>query len=600
MSRPRREPWRTLLGSFDPTAILGLATAVALVTAGSISAALAPLALKTLVDRLTVVTEEDGSTLRLVALYVGALLLQRACEQGQAYAYGRGEQRLIRRFAAQAFLHLLALPLNLHLKVRSGALAHTLSEGVLGLRLILTHAVVTVLPVVIQLAVAGVVLASVFGPRTRWVLTAALCAYAMVFTVGVWRLGQPMRGISAATIDAGGAVGDSLMNIEAIKAFAVEPRFAARYDRILARGEIQARHFLRRRLGTGLAVMVIFSASLAATLANGAGEVRTGGLSVGGLVLLNAYLLQIIRPLEQLGFAVRDIGQGLAHLSKLSSLLKDVAEPPSQAPPKPVAAARPADLVFDDVSFSFGPDRPTLRQISFHLRPGAMVAIVGPSGAGKSAILRLILRFFEPDAGTIRLDGTVLASLGLAELRGQIALVGQDTILLNDTIGGNIALGDAQADRSKIEQAAAAAQLGGLLAQLPAGLDTPVGERGLKLSGGEKQRIALARAVLRRGRLIVFDEATAALDAETEQAVWRAMLELARGATTLVVTHRLSTVTQADEILVLDRGRIVERGRHGALLTQGGLYARLWAAQSRLPGSGGPEGVHRSADGVIG
>jgi ABC-type multidrug transport system fused ATPase/permease subunit len=580
------EPWRTLRRSIDGVAAGGLAAASLLVILGAVSAGLAPVALKTLVDHLATgesTTANARTYLGPLGLYVIALLLQRTCDQVQAVVQGYGEQRLTRSFAAQAFRHLLTLPLPLHLDARSGALAQTLAEGVLGLRLILTHLVGTLLPGAAQLAVTGLVLGATFGPNLGLLLVGTLAVYAGVFAWSMARLDGPMRAISASNIEAGGAAADSLMNVEAIKAFTAEPEFARRYGRVLQTGERHWRSFLQRRLQSGLAVAAVFGISLAGALAVGAVQVRSQALTLGGFTLLNACLLQIVRPLEMLGFAVRDIGQGLAYFARLSALLRQPGEPSGPDSPVPIG---PADLVFDKVSFAFGPERPTLVEISFRAAPGRTIAIVGPSGAGKSSIIRLILRFYEPTQGVIRLDGRPLGALGLSALRQQVALVAQDTILLNDTIGANIALGRSGADLASIERAAAAARISDLLAELPEGLNTTVGERGLKLSGGEKQRVAIARSALKNARLVIFDEATAALDPTTERAVWSAMTALRGGATTLVITHRLATITQADRILVLDHGRIVEQGRHDDLLEQAGLYRRLWLAQNPVAAAG--------------
>ena len=566
-----REIGRRLAQAGDRSSFGWLGAAFAIVSVGGVAASLAPLALKGVVDALSSPGGALGvSVAGLIGLYVAGLLFQRLCEQVQSYAYARGEQRLIRRFSGQAFAHMLTLPAGWHKDRKSGALAQSLSEGAMGVRLILTHVALTVAPVLVQLVVAGVVLNAVFGADMGLVLFAALVAYCAVFTWGVIRLHGAVRDISAAQIDVGGATADGLLNVEAIKAYTAERRYARRYDELLGQTERQWGVFVRRRLENGLAVAVVFALAVGAVHLLAARQVAGGGMTLGAFVLINTYVLQLVRPLEMLGFAIRDIGSGLAYLDKIGAILAEPPEPGhAETASDPSPPPLPAELVFDGVSSRYG-DRQTLSDVSFRAPPGAVIAIVGPSGAGKSSLLRLILRFHAPDAGRILLDGQPIETLSVTELRRQIALVSQDTILLNDTIRANIALAAEDPDDEAVLEAAARARLADLLADLPDGLDTMVGERGLKLSGGEKQRVSIARAALKRARLVILDEPTAALDPATERLVGEAFSGLAQGTTTLIVTHRLGTIASADEILFLRKGRIVERGRHEALLALDG------------------------------
>lgn len=577
---------RNLLRVSDGSARGWMTTALLTVTVGSAAASVAPLALKAFVDQLSASasasasSREAPSLLWLIAAYAAAILFQRMCEQVQTFAYARGEQRLIRRFAAQSYAHILTLPMSFHHDNKSGTLAQSLSDGVMGIRLILTHLVLTVAPVVVQIAVAGLVLAIALGPTISFILVIAVMIYGGTFAFGVVRLHSPMRDISAANGELGGVASDGLMNVETIKAFTAERRFTARYDELLRVTERRWELFSQRRLENGVATAVIYAATVGAVYFVAGSQIVSGATTLGALVLVNTYLLQLMKPLELLAFAIRDFGQGFAYLDRISSILNEEAEEVSGSNAAAIAAEGPGELVFEHVSFSYG-ERQALEGISFRAAPGEIVAIVGESGAGKSTLLKLIMRFHEPLGGVIRLDGQPLSEIALSELRRQIALVPQDTILFNDTLGANIAIAADRSEDASIQAALAQASLAQFVATLPEGLDTRVGERGLKLSGGQRQRVAVARAFLKGAKIVVFDEATAALDPATERKIWKSMKDLARGATTIVVTHRLSTIAGANQILVMDHGRIVERGRHEELMSAGGVYFALWHSQNR-------------------
>ncbi|HVK82070.1 MAG TPA: ABC transporter ATP-binding protein, partial [Verrucomicrobiae bacterium] len=318
-----------------------------------------------------------------------------------------------------------------------------------------------------------------------------------------------------------------------------------------------------------------------ALLALGARAVLSGAISIGDFVLINAYVLQLVRPVEMLGFALRDIAQGRQFLARWSEILAEPAEP---ADMKPGGVDRLApSIAFNDVSFAYGPGVAALESVSFRVGAGEVVALVGPSGAGKSSLLRLLLRYFEPSAGQILVDGAPIDALELQAWRGAVASVGQDTILFNDTLEANIRFARPDADAKAFDRAVSLSRLNELIARLPDGLLTMVGERGLKLSGGERQRVAIARALLKEAPVLVLDEATSALDAGVEAEISEVLLDAARGRTTIIVTHRLALARAAQRIVVLENGRVVEDGAHAALVQAGGTYARLWAAQSGKP-----------------
>jgi ATP-binding cassette subfamily B protein len=336
-------------------------------------------------------------------------------------------------------------------------------------------------------------------------------------------------------------------------------------------------------MGQGL----IIALGLVAVMGLAAMRVREGTMTIGDIVMVNAYLIQLYLPLNFLGFAYREIRQGMIDMEQMFRLL-DVPQEVIDTPGAPALAVAAGEVVFDDVRFAYDPRREILQGVSFRIAPGRKVAVVGASGAGKSTLSRLLYRFYDVTGGQILIDGQDIRNVNQLSLRSVIGIVPQDTVLFNDTIAYNIRYGRVGATDAEVAEAARLAQLDGLIARLPDGYDTMVGERGLKLSGGEKQRVAIARALLKQPKIMVFDEATSALDTHTEREIQDALGRAAEGCTTLVIAHRLSTVVDADEIIVLDQGRIAERGRHHALLAQNGLYAALWRKQQEAQESGAP------------
>jgi ATP-binding cassette subfamily B protein len=376
-----------------------------------------------------------------------------------------------------------------------------------------------------------------------------------------------------------GAVTDSILNSETVKYFKAEEVVQQRVSTYLKRLEHQWVQFSRRCSYNGFTVSTIYALFLAVTIILASREVREGRMTIGTFVLINTYMLQIVRPVETIGLAMQSLSQGLAFLNPMLDVFQHEAEDlgGGTAPTAPAGHGR---LEFEKVSFSYRSDRQVLRDVTFTLPAGKTLAIVGESGSGKSSIVRLLVRLMEPDSGRILLDGVPIRELPLARLREMIAVVPQDTVLFNDTIRYNIAFGRPGCTQQDVEQAARLAHLHHFVLTLPDGYDTPVGERGVKLSGGEKQRISIARAAIKGPRIYVFDEATSSLDSRTEREILANLREISRHSTTLVIAHRLSTIVESDEIVVLQHGTIAERGTHQSLLRDESLYAALWLAQN--------------------
>jgi ATP-binding cassette subfamily B protein len=397
------------------------------------------------------------------------------------------------------------------------------------------------------------------------------------FKVTEWRI-EIRKRMNDADNDANTKAIDSLLNFETVKYFGNEDHEAKRFDSALRkyeRASVKSRASLSV-LNTGQSVIIAVGITLLMVLA--AQGVVAGTMTVGDFVMVNAYLLQLAMPLNFLGTVYREIKQSLIDLETMFRLLHSDAEVRDAANAAPLQISK-GEIVFDKVSFGYDPRRPILKDVSFTVRAGNTVAIVGPSGAGKSTISRILFRFYDVLDGVVRIDGQDIREVTQASLRAAIGIVPQDTVLFNDTVGYNIRYGRPEASDAEMMEAARLAQIDAFVRSLPDGYETMVGERGLKLSGGEKQRVAIARTILKGPKILLFDEATSALDTKTERGIQKSLREVSRDRTTLVIAHRLSTVVEADEILVLEAGRVVERGRHEALLGRGGIYAQMWARQ---------------------
>ena len=558
---------------------LALALLLVLATAGL--AALAPVALKYAVDGLGSAEQGLFEPASYVAFYIVGLWISRSLGEARWFFFGTADQRLHRRLSRRLLKHVIDLPLSFHLDRKTGALNQTLVQGLAGYRVLLNHTVFTVLPVLIEVLAVGMVLLFLFEGPFLLILGLSIVAYSAVFAFGAGRIIGPSRKVSATQIAAYANMTDSLLNAETVKSFAAEGEINRRYDTALAESERRWSTFYWRKTESGLLVAAVFALSLGAAMIFGVQRVQAGSISVGDFVLVNAYMLQIVRPLETLGAAFRDIAYGVAFIEKMMKLMgqKNERSRVSVIQGGRRGHAGTGHLQVRRVDFSYSNGHRVLENVDFDVEPGKTLAIVGKSGSGKSSLVRLLMRFYDPDRGEIYLNGEPVSHMALEGVRRAIAIVPQDTVLFNDTVAYNIGFGRLGSGTSEIEQAARIAHIHDRIMVMPDGYQTVVGERGLKLSGGEKQRVSIARAVLKRPQIFIFDEATSSLDAKTELAILDNLIEVSRGMTTLIVSHRLSTVVHADEILVLEHGRIIERGRHETLLGKNGAYAALWNTQ---------------------
>ena len=519
-----------------------------------------------------------------IALIIGYCLLRIASgafAELRDAVFAAVQQRAVRRIALQTFEHLHRLSLRFHLDRQTGGLARAIDRGTNGIEQVLKFAIFNIIPTLFELTMVTVILWRLFDWRYAATTVSAVGAY-IAFTLAFTNYRVRFRRLmNDSDADAQTKAVDSLLNYETVKYFGNERHEAARFDLALAKYERAAVRSQVTLNMLNIGQSVIIALGLAAIMLLSASGVASGHMSVGRFVLANTYLMQLYTPLTFLGFVYRELKQGLVdteHMFRLMLVGAEVTDSPGARELAPDSAA-PA-LSFEDIHFGYGPQRAILKGVSFRVPPGGNLAIVGPTGAGKSTLTRLLFRFYDVGEGSIRIGGEDIRDLTQDSLRAAIGVVPQDTVLFNDTIRYNIAYGRPTASPAEIEQAARLAQLHEFILTLPLGYETRVGERGLKLSGGEKQRVAIARTLLKNPPILVLDEATSALDTKTEQEIQAALRTVARNRTTLTIAHRLSTVVDADEILVLEDGRVVERGSHWNLLARGGIYAGMWAAQS--------------------
>ena len=514
----------------------------------------------------------------MTVAYGGTRILVAVLTQMRDGIFAKVAMNAVRRLAYRTFEHLHQLSLRFHLERKTGGLTRVLERGRNAIETIVRMVIMQLVPTVIELALIIAVLLYQFDWRYVAVITATVACYmAFTYQATEWRI-NIRRRMNDSDTDANVKAIDSLINYETVKYFVAEEREARRYDRSMKRYEdasVEA-YVSLAVLNAGQAT--IFTIGLAAVMVMCAYGIKEGSNTVGDLVMINAMMIQLYQPLNFMGMVYREIKQAVIDIERMFAILARKPEIEDRPGARPLAVGRGA-IRFENVSFSYDPGREILKGISFEVPAGHTVAVVGPSGAGKSTISRLLFRFYEVTGGRISIDGKDIRDVTQQSLRAAIGMVPQDTVLFNDTIRYNIRYGRWEASDAEVEEAARLAQIDDFIRMSPNGYETEVGERGLKLSGGEKQRVAIARTILKGPPILLLDEATSALDSHTEKDIQDALDRVSRNRTTLVIAHRLSTIVGADEIIVLDRGAIAERGTHHQLLASGGLYAGMWNRQ---------------------
>jgi len=558
--------------------------ALVLLLAAKLVSVATPFFYKAAVDALA---GEAPSAALLLALSAVGLTIAYGMARLGAVGFGelrdavfvRVGQRALRKLALETFTHIHRLSMRYHISRKTGGLSRIIERGVKGVDFLLRFMLFSIGPLILELSMVAVLFALLFG---IWYMVAVVVTIALyvtyTFRITEWRV-QIRRRMNDQDTDANQKAIDSLLNFETVKYFGAEHREAVRYD-----GAMAAYEGLAVRTGQSLSVLnfgqaTIITSGLVIVMVMAARGVQAGALTVGDFVMVNAYMIQITMPLNFLGTVYREIRQALVDMGQMFALLAQPAEVNDKPGAQALRVAGGA-VEFDHVTFGYDPDRQILRGITLRVAPGERVALVGPSGSGKSTIGRLLFRFYDVTGGAVRIDGQDLRDVTQDSLHRQIGVVPQDTVLFNDTVYYNIAYGRPEASRAEVEAAARAAKIHDFITSLPAGYETAVGERGLKLSGGEKQRVGIARTLLKNPPILLLDEATSALDTQTERDIQDSLREMGRGRSVITIAHRLSTIADSDRIVVLEDGRIVEQGSHEMLLVNGGRYAAMWARQS--------------------
>lgn len=562
--------------------------ALALLIMAKVATVLVPLVLKNIVDAIDI-SQPENKAAGLLAVPLGLLFVYGFFRFSTVFfnemrdaVFGRVAERTLSNIGLSVFKHLHTLDMEFHLSRRTGGLSRDIDRGTSGVSFLLRAMVFSVFPIIIEVLMVAMILAINLDFRYGLVVMTGVIAY-VAFSVWMtnWRT-YHVRQANVKDSQANSQAIDSLINFETVKYFNNEAYEARRYeDRLKEREEAKIKnHLTLAALNSGQALIIAVSVTLVMIMATKG--VVDQQLTLGDFAMTNAFMIQVFMPLNVLGFVYREIRRALADVEAMFNLSNEKAQIVDAADAL-VFDPRWDGVRFDNVSFSYHAERPILKDVSFEVKPGQKLAIVGPSGAGKSTLMRLLFRFYQPDSGSISVGGTDISRIKLADWRANLGVVPQDTVLFNESIHDNIRYGLPSAEQARVDDVIKLAQLQSFVESLPEKGATVVGERGLKVSGGEKQRIAIARMLLKNPKIMIFDEATSSLDSASEQAILSELTALARSHTTLVIAHRLSTIVDADEIVVLDQGKVVERGTHEELLSKAGVYQRLWQLQQQEP-----------------